>query len=381
MSLKGWLLLTGIGVCAQSILAQGARLPPRAFAMPRTRAEWLAVTEEQDRVSKERGPHFKDAYPEYAAQWEALHERFGAAPGEYASDGVTYDTALAARLICELYTDYESPYLNAGTADYVGDILREIARWPRERLPDDARQVLSAGLREFLGKGGGRCQPWQEASMASALDSLAPDDRDAQADVEALLSDALDWAVAVQDEINLQEVEKLCSAHWGDARTELRRYESETRDELPSGPRPAPYENAAGTLGALLADPPVDRARLLEAVEYATTGALIDLDNPRLTQDLVSRLLITYRALLQRRPEIPLRVAYFIENQLLRLAVRDGLKSDRHWGLWSAAVRELGPDRISRRLKGYVRAQLEKKKLPEAQRRALENLRALAASQ
>jgi hypothetical protein len=373
--MRGLLLIA----CASLAFAQAPeRFPPTAAAIPRTHAEWLAAQQEQDRVSKERGSHFREAYPEYALQWDLLSERIERLPREFAGDETVYDRALAERLIAELFADYESPQLNAIAPDQVGDILNEVASWPEDRLPAEARRVLADGLREYLSKGGGRYSPWQQASFATALDRLAPDDAGSQAEVEALLVDALDWAVSIDDNTNLKQVQRLCEARWGPPAS-LLRYELDTKDELPDGPRPEQYEKAADALRALLTDPPADAARLFEAVQAATEGALAELENKPLADDLVNRLLIAYRALLERRPAIRPRAVFYIENELLRLAVRERLKTDRHWELWSAAVREVGRERISERLKRFLRAQLAAKGLPAARQRAIDSLRLLVA--
>jgi len=342
---------------------------------PRTRTEWDALEAERDREPA----HFKEAEPEYAAEFDALQHWLDWLRERYLAPDLVYDEVVADQLVGELYHDAGHPVLNSAGPDFVNDILLELAAWPEEQLPGSVRRKLVDGFLEYIAAGGGRCSPAQQAESARALDRLAPDDAAAQAVVEELLTDALEWAYAVGREYELKPVKRCCREHWGPL-FELRLHELETREALAGVERPESYRQAVESLADLLTAPVANPAELEKRLRQATEAALHDFQVAELEEDALSRLLIVYRCLLTRRPEIAPRVTFYIDNQLLRLAVKDQVRSARHWRQWSAAVSALGPERISQRLRRYVSSQLDRRDLPKAKQEAMDRLRGMVGS-
>jgi hypothetical protein len=113
-----------------------------------------------------------------------------------------------------------------------------------------------------------------------------------------------------------------------------------------------PGDSKAANLGADLLRL-VQRPADVKTVERVTRTALTDVGDERLNDDLVARLLIAYRLVLEK-PRTDRRVVEVINERLLWFAARSGrLLTERHWDLWARAVAALG-QRASRDLQRYV---------------------------
>jgi hypothetical protein len=348
-------------------LAQSRGALPPGDVWPRTKAEsdakMAAEPWRQTPLSEN---------PETAGLFQLARSRMQAITDEYCGASVVFDAALADRLIDELYVDNGHPTLNSSVQDYILTQMDVVARWPEERLPDAARQRLVAGLLEYVHAGGGsENSPGMQARVAAALDHAGFDDPEAQAEAEALLIDAFNWAEAVDSDIHRAAVSRICEQRWG-VEFALMAEEARSRDSVPTEYRNARYERAVAALTALLKDPPRDRALFARAVREATQTALGEFGHPAVCADLTTRLLIVYRCLLARYPPVAERVSDYMQEQLLRLAAKEGgLMTARHWSLWADATAMLGRNRFSDRLKRWVQEAVGKKEFAAGQRDAL----------
>lgn len=354
-----------VAACCLSTFAQEApRQLPLTEHQPRTREEFEALRAWEDSLPEK----WEDAYPESAAEFQALYDRIGALAEKYTGENVVYDNALADQLIAELYVDAGHPILNSCAQDIILRFLADVAAWPEERLPPAARRRLAEGLLGYIEAGGGQHKPPAEAIVASTLERLAPGY--ATDTVEWLLEDAFAWTEEVDADYYRRPVYRECARHWGDVFW-LRVYETRLgRDVVPSDP-PERYQRAVAALAALLSEQAGDEKDFAKRVHRATGLALEKFKDARLNDDLTCRLLIVYRCLLARRPMIAERVSAYIDDRLMWLAARsERLKTDVHWRLRSQAARALRPTRMSDRFKSYIRMTLETKDVPQVRREA-----------
>lgn len=344
-------------------------LPPTKVG-PRSFAGWHARSQD----SESRGSTFVEVYPEYRREFEALQSRSRRLSQEFdaASNTFALDPATAGRLIDELYADMGHPDLNYVWQDYVVNFVIRKVGTRQNGVDPVARDILVAGILEYVGAGGGQASPAIRARLADTLDRLAPGDPVAQATVEMLLTDALQWAEEIQVPTELKLVYRQCAKRWGDAFW-LYAFDVE-RGPLPQ-PHPKRYTKAVRALETLLTvpDPAADEhfhRRLHDAAKLAAAR----FDDPVFEDDLTCRLLIAYRVMLRRKEApLPERAVEYIDDSLLRLARQaDRLRTQRHWKLWGEAVAALRPARMSRPLLSFVRALLRRPgEIPEAQRAAL----------
>lgn len=345
-------------------------LPP-TDTWPRTRAEWQRLKAARE----ECGPGFKDCLPEYSDAFDRMQEWLEFEAAKYTEPGVVFDEQLADQLIADLYIDHGHPILNAGAQTWiVGITILKVARWPADRLPPEARERLAAGLVEYACAGGGQqyC-PSTQAQLSEALYLLAPGDREAEALADELLSDALAWAYEVDYPAALvEDMVTVARRRWGDAAV-LWAYDiSLGRAALPPRP-PRRYRTAVEALRSALAETSNDADLLAKRVRAATRAALVPLPDGNLRDDLLCRLLLVYRTLLERKPPIPARLSAYIEQQLIRVTRNPGLRTERHWNLWADALHRLG-DRASEATRRRLLAMSKASDLPPPARRALEGL-------
>lgn len=349
----------------------GKPLPPRDD-WPRTEAEWRAQSKEPWRriPAAERVPQV----------WKAVRSHMAAMEQKYIGPDVVFDEALADQLVAELWVDHGDPSLNGAVQHCVIDLTREVLRWPEDRLPPAARDRIAAGLTAFAQSGGGAWMSSFQADLAYTLGQTAPEDADVQLLADDLLADALEWALTVQPNVRPTDILRICERRWGEEAW-WRVHEIEHAGTLPSESWPESYLKAVAALRAVLdTDGSVRQpAGLLERLRDAERAASVKQRDERLNDDLVCRLLIVYRTLLDRRPRIAFRTAAYIENQLLTLHTKGRLRTDRHWDLWSQAVKALESERLSKRFQRYLRARADKKDLPAPEAKALAALRPLLA--
>ncbi|MFQ5807014.1 MAG: hypothetical protein ACE5I3_11245 [Phycisphaerae bacterium] len=362
-------IAVSITMLSATCLGQQSLQLPATSHCPRDREAWHAQLQRLDAAG-----NLAERFPD---EWLVIRERWTALVEQLEIVQICHE-ALADELVTELYSDYGHPDLNEANQYYLVGFIKQISEeWPEERLPASARLGLLDGLLEYYEAGGGRSSPTHQAHLAVALDHLGEGDAPVKGTVEYLLDDAARWVQQVDAHPAVRDsVYKEGAKHWGDAFW-LRAYERSRSDGALPPERPKRYKKALGDLAALLADKIEREKDFLRRLREATEAALVGCGDRRLDDDLTCRLLIVYRCLLARRPGIPDRAAKYIERHLLHLATARRLKTERHWSLWSDAVRELRPSRISDGLKTYVRRLLKTKDLPDAARKAIERLAAL----
>lgn len=184
-------------------------LPP-TDRLPRTHQEWQKEMSRRDRLP---GPGFKDAFPDHAADFDALREATSELAYRYAAKDVIIDVALAEGLLAEFYVDRGHPILNSVAQDFILDpILHQVARYPEQRLTPAARERLADGLVEYFAAGGGQYSPAQESSVAHVLGKLGRNDPELRKFADALLADALDWVEEVGADAQRRRVHRRCAA-------------------------------------------------------------------------------------------------------------------------------------------------------------------------
>lgn len=391
-----WVTVLGLLAGAPEALAQPAarQLPPRA-PVPRTRVEYLA--ERERRLQSTLGD--MDLDPQWLPAVEIVRGRMRQLTDKYDNwpSDVIFDEVEVETLLGELYADVDPvgvyPYFNNSWPSYVVTqvITRVISNWPAEQFPPTARQRLVNGLLEFVAAGGAEVDPPFQAEVAEALDRLAPEDPLAQEVADWLLRDALAWGEGLllnpgfgefEDSLVVfcREPRRIATERWGEMAVQYI-HEAQIAALLPPEARTPRYNAASSRLNALLGVPVVDARQFLRQLREATESVLVDFGDERLDNDAVSRLLLVYRALLQRRPAIPARVAEYIQERLFWLAARsDRLKEKRHWQSWANVVWELpGPEekRLSKRFQAWLSKAVEDPTAPEARQKALKRLRPL----
>lgn len=372
-------VMVSVVAVALTVDALGQRVLPPVDDWPRSKEAWQTRAARPEYSS---GP-FREAFPEYASSWDFAWERMSAMRERYLRDDVVFDAALADDLIGELYTDYGHPILNSSVPDFVlRAILGQIVLWPEERLPAEARERLASGLIEYWRAGGGRWLPMEQAMLASVIDAVALGDPELQRVADDVLFDSMVWAETVENDGQRKRVTEHANKYWGDrAALRILDAQAEARGELPKEGRSARYEEALAALDALLAEDPGERWAFFKRLRIATDAALYDFKEPKeaaFERDLTLRLLTVYERLLARRPEIPERPCAYIQEQLVRLALKsDRLATERHWEVWTKTAQQVGPTRVTSHFRKGVLALLDKKEPPAVLRKQADALRSL----
>ncbi len=353
---------------------QPGQLLPARDPVPRTKAEYEALSDDRAKNAK---PLSED--PEHALAWNEFRARTNNLLQTFGGPEVVVDARLADQLVAELWVDVGHPSLNGALQDFVIDLIGEVVQWPDDMLARPARDRLLAGLRAYIDAGGGQHSPPSQALIAGVLRRAANDESETAELADALLTDAVEWVDAIDSPAMRRVVLRSCLQQWGELAS-WRLFEIENKGAVPPEAQSESYDKAVAALRALLqADPPVRPSELLERLRDAERAASVKQKDDRLNDDLVCRLLIVYRTLLDRRPRIAFRASAYIENQLLTLHTKGRLRTDRHWDLWAQAVKALEAERLSKRFQRYLRARAEKKDSPAGEVKALEQLRPLLA--
>jgi hypothetical protein len=362
------LFLPAVSLVAAAVAEEPRRIPATEGPVPRTRAEWVLWEEEQFK----RGLWVKQNYPEYAELFDAFEEWFSRLWRDFIRTREPYSVDRARELIDQLYIDHGHPRFNGLAQDEVIDAIRQVAGWPEERLPAAARQVLLAGLIEYVRAGGGQDGPFTQADTAAALWSLGSDDAAVAAMAQELLEDSACWAHEVCGDYCLSLIEREARVIWGTS-ARLRLYElTSAREE--AGYLPRRYLAAVRALRALLEQGNADEDVFARRVRQATELILTFGAGHGLQDDLLCRLLIVYRSLLERRPQIAAKVCEYIQYQLARLPREGRLRSSRHWDFWIQAVGAVPASRLADELRRTVEGLRSEQGLPATARERLDEL-------
>jgi hypothetical protein len=343
--------------------AYGQNLPP-TYHWPRDRESWHA---EQRRLNG----NLVMLFPELKDSFELMKSRLASVTG-----GIQVcDAERAQALLRELYIDYGDPLINLNNQGSLLGFIGDMRLLPAERFTPEGRAVLVAGLLEYARKGGGRTDSDSQVHLSRALSCLAPENPEALDLALDLANDAAEWVEAVDAGPVFQEfVQKNLEQMPGED-VWLQLYER-TSGISPKAP-PQRYRDALKALADVLEKntPPDELERRLRTAGKAATA---DCGDAELNGDLLCRLLIVYRCVLQRRPPVARSCAEFIDWDLVRLA-RGDVKSATQWDLWSQAAVKLGPERFSERMRDCVRELVAQKAPPAEQRAALTRLATLTS--
>jgi len=343
--------------------AYGQNLPP-TYHWPRDRESWHA---EQRRLNG----NLVMLFPELKDSFELMKSRLAS----LTDDTQVCDAARGAAFVNELYTDYGDPVMNGENQGNVLSYLADVSNWPAERLTPEGRAAMAAGLMAYVRQGGGQIGIAAQVDVSRALSRLAPENPEALDLALELANDAAEWVEAVDAGPVFREfVQKNLEQMPGED-VWLQLYER-TSGVSPKAP-PQRYRDALKALADVLEKnaPPDELERRLRKAGKAATA---DCGDAELNGDLLCRLLIVYRCVLQRRPPVAKSCAEFIDWDLVRLA-RGDVKSATQWDLWSQAAVKLGPERFSERMRDCVRELVAQKAPPAEQRAALTRLATLTS--
>ncbi len=280
---------------------------------------------------------YHENFPRMMARLSALTE--------FVKSKEVIDDSAVDRLLSELVYDDGHPLLNKGSGDFVMDLIGNVGRRSPARFAAGARRRLADGAAAYVRAGGGRGSPGDEAGAALVMMVFVEENEAYRSMADELLMDALSWATTVESEVFIDSVNKSCAQAWGDSFW-IDAANSELPADFPTDP-PKAYWEAIEALRSLVAEPELDERNGLELLRDASRRCQARFDEARLSDDLMARLLLAYRLVLRRSPEVPERLAAEIERNLVGLAHKERLASDRLWDNWMRATTALGPHRVT----------------------------------
>ncbi|MCA9244641.1 MAG: hypothetical protein KDA32_11830 [Phycisphaerales bacterium] len=314
------------------LLFQLGALPPQ-FHMPREKEEWAKF---------DPGPiPVDDTYDE---NFPGMMSRLSALT-EFVKSREVIDDSAVDRLLSELVHDDGHPLLNKGSGDFIVGLIGGVGRRAPNRFAEGARRRLAEGVAVYLRAGGGRGSPGDEADAALALMVFVDENEAYRAMADELLMDALSWATTVESKVFVDSVNKRCAQAWGDSFW-IDAADAELPADFPADP-PKAYWEAIEALRSLVAEPELDERNRLRLLRDASRRCQARFEDARLSDDLIARLLLAYRLVLRRSPEAPERLGAEIERDLVSLARKERLESDRLWDNWMRAATALGPNRVT----------------------------------
>jgi len=318
------------GLAATDVATAQERLPPPV--LPRTREGM-----EANRARREAGLPDPSDTPAYRALFDAYMADLDAfmSPAE---------PPTAEALIDQLYEEKGDPELNRRWQAIVVDAIEGAARRHARANRTEQLDVLRQGLFDYAIKGGGTGNPAVEIELAQALAATA------DLECDACLKHAQERAEHAQ-----AWAKELGAPYEGLVADKYEAFQELMQRRL------------------LAALPPEQRAARLDEIVDATFQSLSDADTvtqtmiakawklatvasntPDRREDLVARMLIAYRKVLERQRGVPKDVIRNLDWKLMALArYTEHLTTERHWDLWAEATAALG-QRASRDLRMYV---------------------------
>jgi len=356
-------------VCAVMVMAGPAdaqpvrKLPPVAPPITREDVAGTETTDEEaeaeiaeaeaaEQAGVEPADPLDDLTPEERVRFEAFLARLGTlfAQSNAMKEGSSLAIDDAAELIDALYEDMGAPYLNSRWQWMVVTAVQDVLfAHPKQPWPEsEAMDVLRTGMLNYAAEAAPQ-DPCQQAALALALAGLGgpqhPECDDAAA---KLMERATAWAAELEDEFYIsmmkrsrKSIDRVTRWKWG----------PDGRPAATKKPADAAraYQEAETAVNALASGGPVSVEQLAKADKLAS----VDFGEPRRNADMLSRLLIAYRAVL-KEDRAEKDAVRFIDGKLLSLARDAGrLSGERHWSLWAEAVSELR-HRSSREMRRYV---------------------------
>jgi len=253
----------------------------------------------------------------------------------------------AAALIDMLYEEMNEPELNGRWQLEVVRVMGEVASRPGTEA--ETIGLLRTGLLNYAAEGGGKSSPGAMVEFATALAIVGgPAYPECDALAAKLSAEAAAWAEELRSEIFLRIVSEERERLDRILRSGTSTVQQTPAERALAGSRPQHAEQAVRMLA-------LGKRPTVESVARATRLATVDFGKPALNEDLISRLLLAYRTVLERREGVSKEVVRAIDERLLWLARDSGkLTTPRHWELWADAVIALGGVRASRELERYV---------------------------
>ncbi len=344
------------------LLGAAPELPP-FYYMPRDKATWAQVAPGPIPVTDA----YHENFPTMMARLTALRETV--------AQTAVLDDADVDHLLAELYVDHGHPLLNKGASGLVTDVIGELANQPPSKLPDGPRARLAEGFEAFVRAGGGRTAPVDQANAGEVMMSLSGDVQERIALADSLLTDALEWASAVDSKLALELVNRRCARVWGDSFW-IDAADAELPPDFPAQP-PKEYWKAIDALRELLGAPELDGREGEKLLRDAARRCDARLGDQRLNDDLLNRLLLTYRVLLRRTPPIPDRLAAEIERDLAKVAREGKLDAEKRWKAWRDATVSLRSARATEAILRTLEKLSRDEQLPQDRKRDLEHIRTL----
>jgi len=353
-------------VCAVMVMACPAdaqpvrKLPP--VSPPVTRedmveaakeeAEWEAKALAAEEAGVELGDPLDDLTPEERVRFDAYMARLGTlfAKSNAMKESSSLAVEDAAELIDALYEDMGASYLNSRWQWMVVTAVQDVLfAHPKQPWPEsEALDGLRTGLLNYMAEDAAG-DPCEQADLALALAGLGgPAHPECDDAAERLMDRATAWAAELEDEFYIsmmkrgqKSIDRVTRWKWG----------PNGRPAATKKPADAAraYQEAEAAVSALASDGSVNVEQLAKADRLASA----DFGEPRRNADMLSRLLIAYRAVL-KEGRVEKDAVRFIDGKLLSLARDSGrLSGERHWSLWAEAVSELR-HRSSRDMRRYV---------------------------
>jgi len=356
-------------VCAVMVMACPAdaqpvrKLPPVAPPITREDVAGTETTDEEaeaeiaeaeaaEQAGVEPADPLDDLTPEERVRFEAFLARLGTlfAQSNAMKEGSSLAIDDAAELIDALYEDMGAPYLNSRWQWMVVTAVQDVLfAHPKQPWPEsEAMDVLRTGMLNYAAEAAPQ-DPCQQAALALALAGLGgPQHPECDDAAERLMDRATAWAAELEDEFYIsmmkrgqKSIDRVTRWKWG----------PNGRPAATKKPADAAraYQEAEAAVSALASDGSVNVEQLAKADRLASA----DFGEPRRNADMLSRLLIAYRAVL-KEGRVEKDAVRFIDGKLLSLARDSGrLSGERHWSLWAEAVSELR-HRSSREMRRYV---------------------------
>lgn len=315
-------------------------------------AEWEAKAQAAEEAGVELGDPLDDLTPEERVRFDAYMARLGTLfeKSNEMKNGPSLAVEDAAELIDALYEDMDAPYLNGRWQwSVVMEVQGVLFAHPKQPWPEsEALDVLRTGMLNYAAEAAPE-DPCQQADLALALAGLGgPAHPECDDAAERLMDRATAWAAELEDEFYIsmmkrgrKSIDRVTRWKWG----------PNGRPSVAKKPADAAraYQEAEAAVSALASDGPVSVEQLAKVDKLASA----DFGEPRRNADLLSRLLIAYRAAL-KEDRAEKDAVRFIDGKLLSLARDSGrLSGERHWSLWAEAVSELR-HRSSRDTRRYV---------------------------
>lgn len=252
-----------------------------------------------------------------------------------------------------LYEDMKAPYINSRWQDAVVEDIQIFAMISRDK--PEVTGVLRNGLLNYAASGGGRSSPFEEIRLARTLTVLGgPSHPECDTQAAALAEHATKWA----DQLGSEQYVRLAAQYQKEIDGVISRRERANSNEARTPEQIQALQRAESAVRAVALGESVSEAD----VEALASLWLGDFGNPTTNLDMLSRLLIAYRRVLDDPKRARLPVVKSIDKTLISLAEKPRLGMEKkHWLMWSHTSAALGR-RASRNMKLCMHKLLDNEK-------------------